>query len=37
VSALLADPKSAAEGFRAGITLVAKEIAKELGAPPAKR
>jgi hypothetical protein len=33
VSALLADPKSAAEGFRAGIVLVAKEIAKELGVP----
>ena len=31
VDALLADPKSAAEGFRAGITLVAKEIAKEFG------
>lgn len=31
VDALLADPKSAAEGFRAGISLVAKEIAKEFG------
>ena len=29
--AVLADPKSAAEGFRAGIALVAKDIAAELG------
>ncbi|MSP94368.1 MAG: hypothetical protein EXR00_03795 [Alphaproteobacteria bacterium] len=31
VDALLADPKSAAEGFRAGITAIAKEIAKGMG------
>ena len=31
VDALLADPKSAAQGFRAGVDLVAKEIAKDLG------
>lgn len=30
VEALLADPKSAAQGFRAGITAVADEIAKDL-------